>query len=52
MEGLIAEREALRSKENDLLEDIQNLEGNTRTLDIMRKEEMDKVNNVIDGLKL
>jgi hypothetical protein len=41
----------LRAREQDLMEDIGNLEANTKTLDILRKEELDKVNNVVEGLK-
>lgn len=52
LERLIAEREALRAKENDLLGDIQQMEDNAKVLDQMRKEEVDKITGVIDGMKL
>lgn len=51
LERLIKEREALRLKENELFADIQQVETNTKQLDAMRKEELDRVNNVIDGLQ-
>lgn len=52
LERLIAEREALRAKENDLLHDIESMEDNAKVLDQMRREEVDKITNVIDGMKL
>ena len=52
LERLIAEREALRAKENDLLDDIGKLEDNGKVLDQMRKEEVDKMQNVIEGLRM
>lgn len=52
LERLVAEREALRAKENDLLDDIGKLEDNAKILDQMRQEEIKKVEGVIDGLKL
>ena len=32
------------------MEDIQGLEKNAKTLDMIRKEELDRVNGVVEGL--
>lgn len=50
LERLINEREQLRLKENELMKDIEHLEQNTKVLDQMRKEEVDKITGVIDGM--
>lgn len=50
LEKLINEREQLRLRENDLIKDIESLESNAKIIDVMRKEEIDKIDNVIDGM--
>jgi len=37
-------------RENDLIKDIESLESNAKIIDVMRKEEIDKIDNVIDGM--
>ncbi|KAL4430115.1 hypothetical protein ABPG74_013562 [Tetrahymena malaccensis] len=51
LEKLIQEREALRLKEQELVGDIENLESNSKNLDIMRQEELQRMQKVVDGLQ-
>jgi hypothetical protein len=43
---LINEREALSLKEKELVGDIENLESNSKNLEIMRQEEMQRMQKV------
>lgn len=44
---MIQERESLRIKEQELVGDIENLESNSKNLEIMREEEMQRMQKVI-----
>ena len=43
---MINEREALSLKEKELVGDIENLESNSKNLEIMRQEEMQRMQKV------
>jgi hypothetical protein len=51
LEKLAAEREMLKLKEDELMNDIVKLGDNVRELDRIRKEEMNRVNSVADGFR-
>ncbi|CAD8123518.1 unnamed protein product [Paramecium sonneborni] len=52
LQKLIAEREALRIKQNEFIQDIEQMVQNIKILDQMRQKEVSKINNVIEGMQL
>ena len=51
LEQLIADREALRIKEQEMLGEIENLDKQNKQLDQMRLEEVNKLTGVVDELQ-
>ena len=51
LEKLSNEREMLRMKEDELMEEIQRLEENSHNLDKMRQEEINRMRGVQEGLR-